>query len=85
MSATPRPHPTETLATGYAAGEDPKAAEKQAELAARFRTDDRLERLIALRSSDPPLFASIATPTLRMELGLYEAAKAAYEQAQGAQ
>ena len=85
MSATPRPRPTETLAAGYGAGEDPKAAEKLAALVASFRTSDRMERLIALRSSDPPLFASVVTPTLRMELGLYEAAKAAYEQEQEAQ
>lgn len=73
--------PMERLAAGYdATGADTKRRDRLARI---YRPDPMLERLIALRASDPARYARALTPDLQIGLGLYEAQKAAYQEVHG--
>lgn len=73
---------TDPIADGYAQSTPHIAAERaqrrDRDLAAGFLRDDRMERLIALRSEDRAEFNSIAYGGIRMALANYERAKAAH-------
>ena len=49
-------------------------------LAATYKHDERMEQLLQLRHTEPAVFATLATPQLRMSLGSYEQAKAAHDE-----
>ncbi len=76
------------LSDAYAASPVTTAGDRrQRDLAATYRPDPTMERLIALRDSeradDRALFARTITPTLRMSLGSYEIAKRAHQEEHG--
>lgn len=73
--------PIETLAEGYAAA--PAATKHRDRLARIYRPNAMLDRLIALRATDPARFEQVMTPTWRAELGMYEQQKAAYQEVNG--
>jgi len=55
---------------------------RRRELAATYRPDARLDRLLALRDRDPAAYARVADPTTTISLGSYQAARAAHEEVQ---
>ncbi len=73
--------PGETLAAAYANA--PAATKHRDRLARIYRPNAMLDRLIALRATDPARFEQVMTPTWRAELGMYEQQKAAYQEVNG--
>ena len=66
---TKPPTPLERMTTGYASRDyDQQRKEK---LAAIFRPNDRMERLIEMRAKDPAILDRFDSST-RIELGLYQ-------------
>jgi len=79
------PDAVATIASGYATpGPEAtaRADRRRRDLAATYRPDERLDRLLALRASDPTAYARIADPTTTISLGSYAVAKAAHEEGQ---
>ena len=77
--------PAQTIRDGYATpGPEAtaRADRRRRDLAATYRPDARLDRLRALRASDPTAYARIADPTITISLGSYAVAKAAFEEVQ---
>jgi len=77
--------PAQTLRDGYATpGPEAtaRADRRRRDLAATYRPDERLDRLMALRASDAAAYARIADPTITISLGSYQAARAAHEEVQ---
>ena len=77
--------PAQTLRDGYATpGPEAtaRADRRRRDLALTYRADERLDRLLALRASDPAAYARIADPTITISFGSYRAAKAAHEEVQ---
>lgn len=68
--------PNARMAAGYLAADDQRAREQTAQLAAEFRPDPRLERLIRLRQTDPKGFARFG-PETTIALGYYESRRTA--------
>ena len=77
--------PAQTLRDAYATP-GPEAVQRtdrrRRDLAATYRPDERLDRLLALRASDPAAYARIADPTITISLGSYAVAKAAHQEVQ---
>jgi len=77
--------PAQTIRDGYATpGREAtaRADRRRRELAATYRPDERLDRLLVLRAADPQGYARIADPTITISLGSYAVAKAAHEEVQ---
>ncbi len=64
------PTPMERMSAAHAANADNQAKERKAELVALFKPDERLEKLLRIRTSDSALFATFG-PTVRISLGMY--------------
>jgi hypothetical protein len=70
------------LNRGYRATEKDLAKARQRELAALFKPDDRCERLLYLKRTDPAAFKAFGASGL-LAVGHYTEQKAAYEAEQG--
>ena len=68
------------IATRLRTADDPPRARRgrDARVAATYRPDDRMERLLALRQRDPAAFDKLPSGT-KLSLGYYVAAKEAAE------
>jgi len=79
------PDPVATITRAYATP-GPEAVQRadrrRRDLAATYRPDERLDRLLALRDRDPAAYARIADPMTTIGLGSYAVAKAAHEEVQ---
>ena len=74
----------ERMASGFAAtGEGLVGRRRDERLAATFREDQRMERLLELRQRDRAAFDRLPSST-RMALGFYESALAAAQRLEGA-
>ncbi len=73
-TTTPREH----LARGHDYGEPVHARERQRMLAAMFRPDERCERLLQLRATDPAAFRALG-PTATLTVGHYDEQRAAHQ------
>ncbi|CAN5860301.1 hypothetical protein BH23ACT8_BH23ACT8_15690 [soil metagenome] len=75
--------PAERLVVGHQAAAERQAAERatelRADLAGSFREHPGMERLLAMRDADPGGYQRMSA-SLRLNLGYYQAAKAAAEQ-----
>ena len=76
----------ERVAGGYAAtGEGLVGRRRDEKVAMGYRPDERMERMLRLRGSDPAAFAALMRdPSRRAALGFYENAKAAARRLEGA-
>lgn len=75
--------PAQMLRDGYATpGPEAqrRAVRRQRDLAATYRPDPGLDRLLALRETDPQAYARSADPMTTIALGSYQAAKAAHKE-----
>lgn len=68
---TTKPTPIERMAAGHAANAEKQAREHKAELAALFWPNERSERLLRIRETDPALFATFG-PQALMQVGHYQ-------------
>lgn len=71
--------PTDTLTKGYAALAQDLDRQRTARLAATYKLNTRMEKLIALRQADPAAFARLDV-SARVAVGYYEGSKQAAEQ-----
>ncbi len=60
--------------------EPPRNKRRLRSLAETYKPDEQYEEILRIRQEDPALFRTLVTPSMRMALGSYEAAKAAYEE-----
>jgi hypothetical protein len=73
--------PEKRLAAAFT--DSDRQTRKRRDLAKTFKADERLERALALKKTDPAAYEKLSATT-RMSLGLYLQAKEAHEQEQSA-
>lgn len=69
---------SDRIAAGHASAPTPNRRSRDEKLAAGFRPDPTMERLLELRRTDRPAFDA-AVRGRAMELGYYEGAKSAHD------
>jgi hypothetical protein len=69
---TKQPTPMERMAAGYKATQPRQDAARKEELAREFRPNERMEKLIDLRTRDRSAYDRIVDPTMMMALGHYQ-------------
>jgi hypothetical protein len=69
---TKQPTPMELMAAGYKAAQPQQDAARKEKLACEFRPNERMEKLIDLRTRDRAAYDRIVDPTTMMALGQYQ-------------
>ncbi len=68
------------LSAAYESSVPQRRSRRLESIAKSYRPNPNMDKLIALRTTDPETFKQLMTPTRRLELAVYEDCKAAHAQ-----